>query len=197
MVNPEEILEFWLNEVGPSRWYGGGEELDTEIRNRFEDVLNEAKGGACGLWLTYPIGTLAFIILTDQLPRNMYRDNGQAFDTDRSARAASKIAITRDWDLKIPEPARQFFYMPLLHSENLIDQDRAVRLFCTRMPDTGEANLLHAKVHREIIRRFGRFPYRNAALGRDNTQPEQEFLENGSYGSVLEEIKSKEAASAA
>lgn len=194
MDKPEEILDFWLNEVGPSKWYGGGADLDAEIRSRFEGSLEEAKSGACGLWLTYPVGTLAYIILTDQLPRNMYRDDAKAFDSDRSARAASKIAITRDWDLKIAEPARQFFYMPLLHSENLIDQDRAVRLFCARMPETGHSNLLHAKVHREIIRKFGRFPYRNQSLGRSSTSAEQEFLDSGGYASVLNSIRATEAA---
>ncbi|RYG93193.1 DUF924 domain-containing protein [Loktanella sp. IMCC34160] len=194
MVTPEDILRYWLDDVGPRGWYGGGADLDTEIREKFQETWLEAMEGACGLWLTYPAGTLAYIILTDQFPRNMFRDQGRAFASDKSARAASKIAITRDWDLKIKEPARSFFYLPLVHSENLIDQDRAVRLICTRMPDTGDGNLLHAKAHREVIRQFGRFPNRNAALGRPSTAPEQAYLDAGGYMTTVQMIEARETA---
>jgi uncharacterized protein (DUF924 family) len=91
--------------------------------------------------------------------------------------------------MKIDEPARQFFYLPLMHSENLADQDRCVRLVLTRLPETGVSNLLHAKAHREVIRRFGRFPHRNAALGRSDTPAEAAFLASGGYGAVVREIK--------
>ena len=191
MTKPDEILAYWLDEVGQDGWYKGGEALDAEIKERFEPALEKANAGACGLWLTYPAGTLAYIILTDQFTRNMYRGQGRAFDADPSARAASKIAISRDWDLRIDEPARQFFYMPLMHSENLIDQDRAVRLILTRMPETGDHNLLHAKAHREIIRRYGRFPYRNAALGRASTAAEEAFLSGDGYGGILRELEAQ------
>ncbi len=191
MVKPEEILAYWLDEVGSEGWYRGGEALDAEVQERFGPTLDEANAGACGLWLTYPAGTLAYIILTDQFTRNMFRGEARAFASDCAARAASKIAISRDWDLRIDEPARQFFYMPLMHSENLIDQDRAVRLILTRMPETGDNNLIHAKVHREIIRRFGRFPYRNAALGRASTEAEQAFLDGEGYGGIMRELEAQ------
>lgn len=194
MVTPEEILSYWLDEIGPSGWYNGTDELDAEIRDKFLESWRSAMSGACGLWLTYPSGTLAYIILMDQFPRNMFRNDGRAFVSDRSARAAAKIAVTRNWDMKISEPARSFFYMPLVHSENLIDQDRAVRLMCTRLPEMGAGNLLHAKAHREIIRKFGRFPFRNEALDRATTPQEQAFMDGGGYGAVLQSLQAENAA---
>ncbi len=194
MANPEEILAFWLDEVGPDGWYGGGEALDAEIKLRFEDDYRRACDGALSLWLTYPSGTLAYIILTDQFPRNMFRGTAESFATDGISMAAAKMAIAKGWDQKIDEPARQFFYLPLMHSECLVDQDRAVRLIMTRMPETGESNLLHAKAHREVIRKFGRFPYRNEALGRETKDAESEFLEQGGYGAAVRAVQDAEAA---
>lgn len=188
MANPDDILSFWLDEVGPKGWYEGSEDLDAQIVERYGETWQEATRGAYSLWLTYPSGTLAYIILLDQFPRNMFRGSGKAFSTDKVALAAAKCAIDKNWDMKIDEPARQFFYMPLMHSENLIDQDRCVRLMLTRMPETGQSNLLHAKVHREVIRRFGRFPYRNDALSRSTTGAEAAFVEQGGYGAVLREM---------
>ena len=188
MANPEEILSYWLDEVGESGWYKGSEELDTEIRARFEDDWKRAMEGTYALWLTYPSGTLAYIILTDQFPRNMFRDTAKAFASDKLALAAAKVAIARGWDLKIDGMARQFFYMPLMHAECLVDQDRCVRLMKERMPDGGDANLVHAKAHREVIRLFGRFPTRNAALERPHTAPEAAFVEQGGYRKALESV---------
>jgi len=91
--------------------------------------------------------------------------------------------------MKVDEPVRQFFYLPLMHSECLADQERCVRLMKTRMPDSGESNLLHAKAHREVIRRFGRFPYRNEALERRDTAPEVAFLDQGGYGAVVQAVQ--------
>lgn len=194
MANPDDILAYWLDEVGSEGWYRGGADLDQEIRDRFEKTWVEAQGGACSLWLTHAAGTLAYIILADQFSRNMFRNCGQAFSSDRAARAACKAAISRGWDMKVDEPARQFFYMPLEHSENLCDQDRCVRLMKERMPDTGAELLLHAKAHREVIRKFGRFPFRNEALRRDTTEPEARFMENGGYGGVVNALRAKQAA---
>lgn len=188
MVLPDEVLEFWLDEVGPDGWYKSSEDLDATVRDRFQTGWENARAGACSLWLTYPTGTLAYIILTDQFPRNMFRGDARAFSTDTAALAAAKVAINRGWDLRIDEPARQFFYLPLMHSENLCDQDRCVRLICERMPEQGPDNMVHARAHREVIRRFGRFPYRNDALGRSSTAPERAFTAEGGYGAVLREV---------
>lgn len=194
MITPEEVLSYWVDDVGPKGWYGGGEELDADVRRRFSAIWQEAREGACGLWLTSPVGTLGYIILTDQLPRNMFRGTGKAFDTDRNARAATKVAMDRGWDTRIAEPVRQFFYLPLVHSENLIDQDRGVRLMASRLTETGADNLRHAKAHREVIRKFGRFPYRNTALARATTQAETAFLEAGAYAEALRWVDEAAAA---
>ena len=189
MVTPDEVLDFWLDEIGPSGWYGGGAALDQKMRDRFEAAWNGAMEGRHALWLTYPAGTLAYIILLDQFPRNMFRGTGKAFASDRFALAAAKQAIGKNWDLKIDEPARQFFYMPLMHSENLYDQDRCVRLMLDRMPKAGANSLLHARAHREVIRTFGRFPYRNDALSRAYTPSERSYVNGGGYGSTVEALK--------
>lgn len=194
MADPEDILAFWLDEVGPAGWYRADDTLDQDIRDRFEDTWRKARAGACSLWLTYPSGTLAYVILTDQLSRNMFRDSGTSFATDKSARAATKMAIAKGWDLRIDEPARQFFYMPLMHSENLCDQERSVRLILTRMPQAGEITFLHAKAHREVIRLFGRFPFRNQVLSRESTPPEATYMENGGYRTTVEALKTNAVA---
>jgi uncharacterized protein (DUF924 family) len=181
----KQIRDFWLDEVGPKGWYVVDDTLDQSIRDRFLHVWEEAIEGGCGLWLTDPKGALAYLILTDQFPRNMFRGHGRSFATDKSARAAAKAAIDRDWDRAIDEPARQFFYMPLMHSENLVDQDRGVRLIHSRLEIEGGSTLVHAKVHRSIIRQFGRFPFRNAVLDRTTTQAEQQFMDDGGYGAAF------------
>jgi uncharacterized protein (DUF924 family) len=145
------------------------------------------------MWLTYASGTLAYIILTDQFSRNMFRDDGKAYSTDGISRAAAKLAIDKGWDMRIDEPARQFFYMPLMHSENLCDQDRCVRLMMERMPETGGENFRHAQAHREVIRQFGRFPYRNEALDRPSTGSEKAYLASGGYGETLRMLEAKQA----
>ena len=189
MVRPEDVLAYWLDEVGAEGWYKGGDELDAEIRKRFEAAWTALAGGSYSLWLTYPSGTLAYIILSDQFSRNMFRGTSKAFATDGVAIAAAKMAISKGWDLKIDEPARQFFYMPLMHSECLADQERCVRLMLTRMPESGKDNLVHAKAHREVIRKFGRFPYRNEALSRPMKADEMAYLDNGGYRETMRELQ--------
>lgn len=193
-MGPEDILKFWLDEVGPAGWYKSSDTLDEIIRSRFEQTLVGAAEGRYSLWLTYPSGALAYIILTDQFSRNMYRGTPAAFATDRIALSAAKSAINKGWDLKIDEPARQFFYLPLMHSESLCDQDRCVRLMCDRMPTHGAENLLHARAHRAVIRQFGRFPTRNAALSRASTKHEAEYVTGGGYGKTLKDLEAAEAA---
>ena len=188
MSNPEDILGYWLDEVGTEGWFKGGEALDVEIRDLFEDDWNRVMCGTYAMWLTYPNGTLAYTILTDQFPRNMFRGTGKAFASDGLARAASKVAIARGWDLKVEERSRLFFYYPLMHSECLADQDRCVRLMLTRMPTMGAGYLRHAKAHREVIRLFGRFPTRNEALERADTPPEAAFVQQGGYRKALEMV---------
>jgi uncharacterized protein (DUF924 family) len=189
MTKPEDVLSFWLDEIGPAGWYKPDETLDEKIRDRFLTAWKEAQEGAYALWLTYPSGALAYLVLTDQFPRNIFRNSGMAYATDKAALAAAKAAIGKGWDMRIDSPARQFFYMPLMHSENLCDQDRCVRLFRGRMP--GE-NLVHARAHRDVIRKFGRFPYRNEALARTTSGVEKRYLEDGGYSSTLQVLQAKE-----
>lgn len=194
MIGPEDVLKFWLDDVGPQNWFKASDTLDAQIHEQFLPALTGASEGRYSLWLTYPSGALAYIILTDQFSRNMYRGLGKSFATDRIALAAAKSAIGKGWDLKIDEPARQFFYLPLMHSENLIDQDRCVRLICERMPEHGAENLLHARAHRAVIRAFGRFPSRNAALQRPTTQAEADYVSKGGYGATVRSLQSAKAA---
>jgi len=194
MVAPEDVLSFWLDEVGPQGWYNPTKDLDQTIRDRFEDAWHSACDGTHALWLTYPGGTLAYIILMDQFPRNMFRGEGRAFASDRAGLAVAKAAIHRKWDMRIDEPARQFYYLPLMHSENLCDQDRCVRLIFERMPETGADTLLHARAHREVIRKFGRFPYRNEALERMSTGAERDYVAQGGYGATLRDFQAAAAA---
>lgn len=182
-----EIVTFW-QEVGPEGWYAGGEKLDRVIRDRFLECWVSAARGDYRDWLSAPRGALGYLILTDQFPRNMFREDPRAFATDQMARTAAIIAVQREWDMMIPEPIRQFFYLPFMHSETGADQDRCVRLILARMPETGADNLVHARAHRQIIRRFGRFPFRNAALGRTSTTDEQGFLDGNGYRGVLQEL---------
>ena len=190
MLDPFEVTNFWLNEVGSKGWYVVDEAVDASIRDRFLPAWEMARDGGLKDWKLRPHGMLAYLILLDQFPRNMFRDDGAAFATDKLARSAAKKAIEKKWDLKVAEPERQFFYMPLMHSECLADQERCLCLIKTRMPETGETQLLHAKAHREVIRKFGRFPYRNAALDRRDTAPEMAFLAEGGYSSAVHAVQS-------
>lgn len=189
MIGPEDVLSFWLDEVGPDGWYAQDDALDSRIRETFLSIWEGACDGRHSMWLTYPSGALAYIILTDQFPRNMFRGSGKAFASDRAALTAAKAAIGKGWDMKINEPARQFFYLPLMHSENLCDQDRCVRLMRERMPESGDSNLLHARAHRQVIRQFGRFPYRNEALNRSSTKVESEYVNTGGYGETVRQLQ--------
>ncbi len=193
MIGPEEVLGFWLDETGAEGWFRQDEAFDARIRDDFQETWAKVMQGACSLWLTYPSGTLAYVIVADQLSRNMFRGTAKAFASDRLALAAAKSAVDKGWDLRIAEPARVLFYMPMMHSENLCDQERCVRLMHERLPEHGGSYLRHARAHREVIRQFGRFPSRNAALGRATTGAEAAFLAGGGYRATVREIELQEA----
>ena len=188
MSEPEAVVEFWLHEVGPKGWYVAADDLDEEIRSRFGDEWRAAKAGERDFWCNGPRGTLAFLILTDQFPRNMFRGKADAFSTDASALNAARKAVERGFDLEVKEPERVFFYMPFEHSETMEDQDLSVDLVQRKMPETRDEYLPHARAHREIIRRFGRFPFRNEALGRESTAEEAAFMKEGGYRSILKAL---------
>ncbi len=181
----DAILEFW-EEIGPKGWYVADDALDNQIRDRFLSSWEAARDGKYKDWVTRPESTLAYIILVDQFPRNMFRGHANSFATDRLARWASKRAIVRDFDTHFEGGIRQFFYLPLMHSESNVDQDSGVRAFITRMPN--EQILRHARAHRQVIREFGRFPYRNDALGRETTPAEAAYLKAGGYGYTVDNL---------
>ncbi|GLS87650.1 hypothetical protein GCM10010873_26240 [Cypionkella aquatica] len=195
MSDPIEILDFWLGEVGPDGWYSGEAELDATIRDRFSEIWAAAADGGLEHWVEGTVGTLAYLILCDQLSRNMHRDTAKAFATDAQALAAAKKAVAEGWDMDAPEPERQFFYMPFEHSENPADQDTAVALLTERLASDPDM-ALHARAHREIIARYGRFPTRNAALGRESTAAEAEYLAAGGYGTIVNALRDSHAPSA-
>lgn len=191
MADPVEVLDYWIGELGPEGWYAGGEAIDADCRARFLDLWQAAADGGLEHWVDGTVGTLAYLILTDQMPRNIHRGTAHAFSTDALALAAAKRAVEQGWDLGAPEPERQFFYLPFEHSEAPEDQDRAVALIEERLPQGGAETLLHARAHREIIGRFGRFPFRNAALGRVSSADEEAFLAEGGYAAVVRKLQAE------
>ena len=197
MADPIDVLDFWLGEVGPDGWYNpANPELDSECRTRFGDAWQAALDGGLEHWVDGAVGTLAYLVICDQLSRNMHRGNAKSFATDAQARAAARVALVNGWDTEAPEPERHFFYMPFMHSEDLADQGLCVDLFQEKMPETGAEHLIHARAHEAIIAQFGRFPFRNLALGRINTPAETQFMADGAYGAMVHALKASHAPSA-
>jgi uncharacterized protein (DUF924 family) len=175
-IDPQTIVDFW-RDLGPERWFVKDDELDETITQRFRDVYERAAQGEFDDWAQEPNGALALVILLDQFPRNMFRGTAQAFATDEKALAIAKAALQRGDQWHVGEDVNQFFAMPLMHSEDLADQEDCVRW----MGEIGEENVPFAVEHRDIVARFGRFPHRNAILGRETTADETTFLEGGGF----------------
>ena len=174
---PEAVLSFW-RAAGPKRWFAVDSAFDAEIRERFLATHEAAAAGRLTAWEDTADGVLALLIALDQFPRNMFRGTVRAFSTDALARAATRRAIERGFDRAFPMPERNFFYLPFEHSEKLADQEHGVAL----TEATGDTEAVKwAKVHLDVIRRFGRFPHRNASLGRVSTPEEIAFLEDGGF----------------
>lgn len=173
----EDVLAFWFA-AGPDRWFEHDEALDAAVRERFTATYEDAAAGLLSAWEDSSEGALALVIVVDQFPRNMFRGSARCFATDGLARAAAERAIAKGFDRQTAMPGRSFFYLPFEHSENLADQERAVAL----MREAGDADQVKwAELHADIIRRFGRFPHRNALLGRTSTADEQTFLDGGGF----------------
>ena len=173
----EDVLAFWLA-AGHERWFEPDEAFDAAIRDRFAETYEDAVAGRLSAWENSPEGALALVIVLDQFPRNMFRHTARSYAADPLARTVARRAIARGFDLKVAMPQRTFFYLPFEHSEELADQERSVAL----MRATGDADLLKwAELHADIIRRFGRFPHRNAVLGRTTAPEEQAFLDQGGF----------------
>lgn len=176
MTDAAEILKFW-SEAGPQKWYAKDDAFDAAIRARFLATHEAAKAGLLDAWAETADGALALVIALDQFPRNLFRDDARAFAADAKAREMAHAAMAKGFDRQIPPPLQQFFYLPLMHSEDLADQNRCVALFA----DGAEQNRRYAEIHRDVIARFGRFPHRNAVLGRITTPEEQTFLDEGGF----------------
>ena len=176
-AHPNDIVGFW-RQAGPDKWFKKVPAFDEAIRLKFEPTHHRAARGEYDAWIETAAGALALVILLDQFPRNLYRGSAHAFATDGKARAVARTAVDAGFDREVEPILRNFFYLPFGHSEDLADQDFGIAL-CA---EAGEAdNLKWASLHRDIIARFGRFPHRNAALGRTTTPQEQEFLDEGGF----------------
>jgi uncharacterized protein (DUF924 family) len=172
-MSPAAVLDFWFSAEAAPRWFRATEAFDTEVRQRFLPTWEAARVGGLGDWEQSARGSLALVVVLDQLPLNMFRGQPACFATEAQSREVAERAIARGFDRQLDEREKMFLYLPFMHSEELADQDRSVALFeGARLRD----NLRWARHHREIVRRFGRFPHRNLILGRISTPEEQEWL---------------------
>lgn len=185
MSDPDfaEVLDFWFGAAGsPERgrprkvWFRKSAEFDDEVRRRFMGTWEAATRGRLDRWNQTPLAALALMVVLDQFPRNMFRDSARAFSSDAAALAAAKAAVGRGFD-RLPRPVeRQFFYLPFEHAESLDEQRRCLDLFARLEAESGEPWMDYPRRHHDIVARFGRFPHRNAVLGRASTPAELEFL---------------------
>ncbi|MGX9965939.1 DUF924 family protein [Roseomonas sp. F4] len=187
MTQPDDILAFWFSE-GPDTfrkaWFLKDDAFDASIRANFGDLLVPAREGALDAWAETPQGALALLLVLDQFPRNLRRGHPEAFASDEHARAIARRAVLdRRFDLAVTPTQRSFFYLPFEHGEAMADQDLAVALFegLRDIPAMAKPDgvIDYAWRHRIVIQRFGRFPHRNAVLGRDSTSAEKAWLEAG------------------
>jgi uncharacterized protein (DUF924 family) len=178
MIATGDVLDFWFAGDGTryrAAWFAKDPAFDLEC-TRFADALRTALSGGLDHWTATARGTLALIVLLDQLSRNMHRSSPDSFAADAKARAIATEAVARGFDLALHAMERCFVYLPFMHSEDLADQNESVRLFETLRLAVGDVSVEYAYRHRDVIRRFGRFPHRNAVLGRDSTPEESRFL---------------------
>lgn len=183
MSDPRAVIEFWFSAQVQPLWFKKDGVLDTEIRARFGHAVHEAQMDGLAHWTGNATGCLALLILLDQMARNVHRGAAKAFLGDPRARIVADTAIARDFDKGLPFYQRRFFYLPFEHAEDMANQDRSIQLFTQQLeaatPEeraSAEEQLDYAHRHREIIKRFGRYPHRNDALGRPSTEAEIAFL---------------------
>ncbi|MCW8085018.1 DUF924 family protein [Sabulicella glaciei] len=171
-----DVTSFW-REAGPRLWFAKDEAFDTRFRTRFLALHEAATIGALAAWAGTPEGSLALLVLLDQFPRNAFRGTRRMYASDPFARQIAAAAIAAGHDVALEPAMRLFVYLPFGHSEDLADQERSVAF----AHGLGQPSLSHAERHRDIIRRFGRFPHRNPILGRTMTAEEQRYLDEGGY----------------
>lgn len=173
MSNPKAIIDYWFSEEISKAWFTSTPEIDTQMRGLFNDLWVQAKAGELDDWKASGEGCLALCIVLDQLPLNMFRDTAKSFSTEQQSVAITKYAIEKGLDQEVDKQHVSFLYMPLMHSENIDDQDLSVESF---EKAELENNLRFAKHHRDLIIEFGRFPHRNEILGRESSEAEVEYL---------------------
>ncbi len=171
-----ELLHVWFHRLRPRQWFAPDPAVDALLRRRFARELQALRTRPPAEFLSDPQTALAAVLLFDQLPRNLYRGTRRAFATDRLARAIAKGAMARGWDATLTRVERQFLAMPLMHSEAIADQRRSLEVFARLGPRHGWP---FARSHYRMIARFGRFPHRNAVLGRRSTAAEVAAVEAG------------------
>lgn len=171
------VLDFWFSTKMREKWFEKSEAIDTEIRERFLSLYQDARADRLEDWKQRAESALALTIIFDQFPRNLFRGSPRSFESDGLARDVALQALDHDFDRELAADQRQFFYLPFMHSENLQDQKRALDLY-EKLGDAKALDFAHQ--HHDIIARFGRFPHRNAVLGRDTTREEAEFLKTHS-----------------
>ncbi len=176
-MDAREVLQFWFARDRKA-WYQKNPAFDEEIRARFLPLHEQALKGALKGWQAEAASCLALVIVLDQFPRNMFRNSARAFAADPLARDAARVIVERGWDKSMSVDERTFAYLPFEHSESPADQV----LSCELMKPLGEDPYRYAVRHKEIIDRFGRFPHRNAALGRASTAEEEAFLKQPGSG---------------
>ncbi|MEM7563740.1 MAG: DUF924 family protein [Pseudomonadota bacterium] len=169
----QQIVEFWFSDEISKLWYNSTPEFDQELIDRYEETWQQAARGELDHWMQTATGCLALAIVLDQFPLNMFRGKAASYSTEAKSREVAAIAIEKGFDQMLPLEQRAFLYMPYMHSESLQDQDYSLQLF--DVPGL-EGNLRFAHHHRSIVEKFGRFPHRNQALGRHNTEAEDEYL---------------------
>jgi len=169
----DQVLKFWFDDLSPQQWFMQSDQVDTTIRNKFLDTHNKAAAGELDNWRKDARGSLAEIIILDQFSRNLYRITPQAFAQDGMALVLAQEAIGKGFEDDLSKEQVQFLYLPFMHSESLVIHERAVELY-TALGQ--EMNLEFEMKHKAIIERFGRYPHRNAILGRESTPEEIEFL---------------------
>lgn len=181
MSSPQDVIECWLRH-GPEAWFSRNEALDAEIEADYADLHFKASRCELSDWEETPEGTLALLLLLDQFPRNLFRGSAHSYATDPLARTTAHRALAKGFDKRVEPLLRPFFYLPFEHSEEMEDQRFSVSLFEKHRDETGDAEPLKwAIVHLELIERFGRFPHRNAALGRKTTAEEQAYLDDDGF----------------
>lgn len=172
-ITPQEIIDFWFSDRVKSQWFASTPELDKEVMEKYEAIWEQAASGELDDWGDDPDGCLALVIILDQFPLNMFRGQAKSFKTEDKAVDVARTAVNEGLDQKIEKEKLAFIYMPLMHSEDLTNQDISVKLYKENNLD---ANIKFAEHHRDIIRKFGRFPHRNGILGRESTAEEIVYL---------------------